>query len=71
MVRNLYYFWKTSMKDELEFLIKSKEEELARYKESSRNFPHELKKRFSNNYTKMLETQLAELREQKRVRDEM
>ena len=59
------------MKDELEFLIKSKEQELANYKNSSRNFPYELKKRFSINYIKMLEKQLFELKEQKRKRDEL
>ena len=58
------------MKDELDYKIKLKEAELANYRESSRNFPHELKKRFSNNYTQMLEKQLAELYEQKRKRNE-
>jgi hypothetical protein len=59
------------MKDELEFLIRSKEQELENYKNSSRNFPHELKKRFSLNYIRMLEQQLSDLKEQKRKRDEL
>lgn len=59
------------MKDELEYLIKSKEEELAKYKESTRNFPYEMKRRFSNNYIKMLQSQLDELYEQRRKRNEL
>jgi len=57
------------MNDELEYKIKSKEAELVKYKESSKNFPYELRKRFAVHYIKMLEEQLDKLYEEKRLRD--
>lgn len=57
------------MKDELEYKIKLKEQELANYKESSKNFPYELHRRFAVHYKKMLQEQLDKLYEEKRLRD--
>jgi hypothetical protein len=48
--------------ENIDRLIQLKEEELAKYRESSKDFPMELRRRFSVHYINMLETQLNELR---------
>jgi hypothetical protein len=48
--------------ENIDKLIQLKEEELARYRESSKNFPVELRRRFSVHYIRMLEDQLNALR---------
>jgi hypothetical protein len=50
------------MNNNIDKLISLKEEELKKYKHASKDFPLELRKRFSVHYTKMLEDQLAALR---------
>ena len=50
-------------------LIALKEEELKKYKNASKVFPVELRRRFSTHYIRMLEEQLAALRI-KKVQDE-
>jgi hypothetical protein len=50
-------------------LISLKEEELQKYRHASKDFPTELRRRFSTHYIKMLEEQLAALRI-KKVQDE-
>ena len=46
-------------------LISLKEEELQKYRHASKDFPVELRRRFSTHYIRMLEEQLAALRLQK------
>ena len=48
--------------ENIDRLIQLKEEELAKYRESSKDFPMELRRRFSVHYINMLETQLNELK---------
>jgi phospholipid N-methyltransferase len=48
--------------ENIDMLIRIKEEELLRYRESSKDFPTELRRRFSTHYINMLETQLNELK---------
>lgn len=47
---------------DIDKLISLKEEELQKYRHASKDFPTELRRRFSVHYIKMLEGQLAELR---------
>lgn len=47
---------------DIDKLISLKEEELQKYKHASKDFPMELRRRFSTHYIRMLEEQLAELR---------
>ena len=48
--------------ENIDKLIHLKEEELARYRESSKDFPVALRRRFSVHYINMLEGQLNALR---------
>ena len=50
---------------DIDKLILLKEEELQKYRHSSKDFPMELRRRFSVHYINMLENQLKELRLQK------
>jgi hypothetical protein len=53
--------------ENIDRLIQLKEEELAKYRESSKDFPMELRRRFSVHYINMLETQLNELKLKKKT----
>lgn len=48
--------------ENIDRLIQMKEEELAKYRESSKDFPMELRRRFSVHYIRMLEDQLKSLK---------
>ena len=50
---------------DIDKLILLKEEELQKYRLASKDFPTELRRRFSVHYINMLEDQLKELRQQK------
>lgn len=47
---------------DIDKLISLKEDELQKYRHASKDFPTELRRRFSVHYIRMLEEQLAELR---------
>ena len=47
---------------DIDKLISLKEDELQKYRHTSKDFPTELRRRFSVHYIRMLEEQLAELR---------
>jgi hypothetical protein len=47
---------------DIDKLILLKEEELQKYRHASKDYPTELRRRFSIHYIKMLEDQLKELR---------
>ena len=55
---------------EIDKLISLKEEELQKYRHASKDFPMELRRRFSTHYIRMLEEQLAALR-LKKYQDEL
>jgi hypothetical protein len=48
--------------NDIDKLILLKEEELQKYRHASKDFPMELRRRFSVHYIRMLEEQLSELR---------
>jgi hypothetical protein len=48
--------------NDIDKLIALKEEELRQYRHASKDFPMELRRRFSVHYINMLESQLKELR---------
>lgn len=48
--------------ENIDRLIQMKEEELAKYRESSKDFPMELRRRFAVHYIRMLEDQLKSLK---------
>lgn len=47
--------------ENIDRLIQLKEEELLKYRESSKDFPMELRRRFSVHYIRLLEDQLKNL----------
>jgi hypothetical protein len=51
--------------NDIDKLILLKEEELQKYRHASKDFPVELRRRFSVHYINMLEGQLKELRSKK------
>ena len=53
------------MNSDIDKLILLKEEELEKYRHAAKDFPVELRRRFSVHYIKMLEAQLAVLRTKK------
>jgi hypothetical protein len=51
--------------NDIDKLISLKEEELQKYRDASKDFPTELRRRFSVHYINMLENQIKELQLQK------
>jgi hypothetical protein len=51
--------------NDIDKLISLKEEELQKYRNASKDFPTELRRRFSVHYINMLENQIKELQLQK------
>jgi hypothetical protein len=51
--------------EDINRLIEAKQLELAKYRESAKDFPMELRRRFSVHYINMLESQLRDLQSKK------